>query len=131
MRIHILENEGIEEWRIAISGCFGFEVARACVAEMRARPWTGRARIVFDLSEVDHLESAGLGAMLLVVERMPSRARPAIRAAQAQVWGVLQVARMERHFDLLPVGRLRGLVSGVSMAGKQPPPTRPLPTGRR
>jgi anti-anti-sigma regulatory factor len=108
MRIIVNQNQGIEEWRVVIKGCFGFEVARACLAEMRDRTWSGKGRIVFDLTQVDHLESSGLGAMLLVVERMLSRERPVIRCAHPGVWEVLAVARMDRQFDLEPVGQLFG-----------------------
>ena len=108
MRISIKDNQGIEDWVVSIKGQFGFEVAKACLAELRQRPWHGKARIVFDLADVENLESAGLGAMLLLAERMHGPNRPVIRCANASVWGVLTVARMDRQFDLVPVGRLYG-----------------------
>ena len=107
MQLKVREDQGIEEWCISIKGSFGFDAARAFLAEMKKRPWSGKARIVFDLTEVDHLESSGLGAMLLVVERVNSQTRPVIRCGDERVWAVLHIAHMERLFDLVPVGRLR------------------------
>jgi len=107
MKISVKDNQGVEEWCITLEGCFDFEAARDCLTDMRQRPWSGKGRIIFDLRYVDHLESAGLGAMLLLVERMPSRVRPAIRCSAPKVWAVLKVARLDRHFDLIPEGRLR------------------------
>jgi len=107
MQISVRENEGVEEWYVTIKGSFGFEAGRAFLAEMKKNPWSGKARIVFDLSEVTHLESSGLGAMLLVVERVKSQARPVIRCGDERVWAVLHIAHMERLFDLVPVGRIR------------------------
>jgi anti-anti-sigma regulatory factor len=109
MQIKIEEKQGVEEWRIVIKERFGFDTARACVAAVRARPWNRQARLVFDLTDAEHLESSGLGAMLLLVERMPSAVRPEIRFRGAGILAVLQVAHMERHFDLVPVGGLAAL----------------------
>jgi hypothetical protein len=110
MRITIQESQGIERWRIAIQGRFGFDIARACVAELKKRPWSGKAQIVFDLVDAEHLESSGLGAMLLVVERMPRRIRPEIHFRDAAILAILQVAHMERHFDLVPVGAVHPIL---------------------
>lgn len=107
MQLTVREDQGMEEWCITVKGSFGFDAARAFLAEMKKRPWSGKARIVFDLSEVNHLESSGLGAMLLVVERVNSQTRPVIRCGDERVWAVLHIAHMERLFDLVPVGRLR------------------------
>lgn len=84
---------------------------RAFLSEMKAKPWSGKARIVFDLTEAEHLESSGLGAMLLVAERLRSQIRPVIRCGHEQVWAVLQIAHMERIFDLVPVGSLQHLAT--------------------
>lgn len=107
MQITVRDDQGVEEWYVTLKGSFGFETARAFLAEMKKRTWSGKARIVFDLSEVTHLESSGLGAMLLVVERVNSQTRPVIRCGNEQVWAVLHIAHMERLFDLVPVGSIR------------------------
>ena len=107
MQISVRENQGVEEWWVTIQGSFGFDTARAFLAEMKKRPWTGKSRVVFDLTAVDHLESSGLGAMLLVVERLDSKTRPVIRCSEERVWAVLHIAHMERLFDLVPVGKLQ------------------------
>ena len=109
MRISIKTLQGVEEWHITIAGNFDFEVARACMAEMKQRAWNGTARLVFDLCDVVHLQSCGLGAMLLVAERLSGKFRPQIRCCNETVWAVLQVARMDRQFELIPLGRLRAL----------------------
>lgn len=106
MEITVNENQGVEEWRITLNGSFGFEVARAFLEAMKKRARSGEARVVFDLSALDHLDSSGLGAMLLVVERFNSRCRPVIRCGDERVWAVLHVAHMEHLFDILPGGRL-------------------------
>lgn len=107
MQLVVRDNQGVEEWCVTLKGSFGFETARAFLSEMKKRPASGRARIVFDLAAVDHLESSGLGAMLLVVERMNSQARPTIRCGNENVWAVLHIAHMERLFDIEAVGALR------------------------
>lgn len=114
MQITVREDQGMEEWCVTLKGSFGFEAARAFLAEMKKRPWSGKARIVFDLSEVTHLESSGLGAMLLVVERVNSQTRPVIRCGSEQVWAVLHIAHMERLFDLVPVGSIRDRKTATS-----------------
>jgi len=111
MQITVRENQGMEEWVVAIKGSFDFETARAFLAEMKNQTWSGKARIVFDLVDAEHLESSGLGAMLLVAERMRSPSRPVIRCGHERVWGVLRIAHMERIFDLVPVGPLQYLVT--------------------
>ena len=111
MRIQLKDNKGVQEWHISIEGNFDFDVARACLAEMKLRALENPARLVFDLLDVTRLESCGLGAMLLVAERMPIRKlRPEIRCGDPNIMAVLQVARLDRMFDLVPVGRLRGLM---------------------
>jgi anti-anti-sigma factor len=111
MRIQLKENQGVQEWHISIKGDFDFDVARACLAEMTQRVLENPARVVFDLFEATHLQSCGLGAMLLVAERMPlKKVRPEIRCGDPNIMAVLQVAGMDRQFDLVPVGRLRGLM---------------------
>jgi anti-anti-sigma factor len=114
MQFIVRENQGVEECCITLKGNFGFDVARAFLAEMKKRPTSGKTRIVFDLSGVDHLESSGLGAMLLVVERMESQHRPIIRCGNERVWAVLQIAHMERLFDLVPVGPLADRAGAAS-----------------
>lgn len=107
MQITVRESQGVEEWCVTLKGSFGFEAARAFLAEMKKRPCSGKVRIVFDLSQVTHLESSGLGAMLLVVERINCQIRPVIRCGNEQVWAMLHIAHMERLFDLVPVGPLQ------------------------
>ncbi len=123
MQLAVKENQGVEEWWVTLKGSFGFEAARAFLAEMKKRPLSGKARVVFDLSEVDHLESSGLGAMLLVVERMNNQVRPVIRCGSERVLAVLQIAHMERLFDLVPVGRIA--------ASATFPPSNPVPNRLR
>jgi len=107
MQLKIRDNQGVEEWCITIKGSFGFEAARAFLAEMKKRTWTGSGHVVFDLSEADHLESSGLGAMLLVVDRLQSKHKPLIRCGSERVWAVLHIAHMDRMFDIEAVGGLR------------------------
>ncbi len=107
MQLKIRDNQGVEEWCITIKGSFGFEAARAFLAEMKKRPWNGNGHVVFDLTEADHLESSGLGAMLLVVDRLQSKHKPVIRCGNERVWAVLHIAHMDRIFNLEPVGALR------------------------
>lgn len=126
MQITVRNHQGVEEWIVAIKGSFDFQTARAFLAEVKARPWTGKARIVFDLMAVDHLESSGLGAMLLVAERLNSRIRPVIRCGHERVWSVLRIAHMERIFDLVPVGPLQHLASQTQAANAAIPKDKAL-----
>ncbi|MCP5277158.1 MAG: STAS domain-containing protein [Thiobacillus sp.] len=105
------DDNGVEEWCLTLEGCFGFEVARAFLAEAKKSPCSGKTRVIFDLSSVDHLESSGLGAMLLVAERMNSRIRSIIRCGDERIWALLHIARLERLFDIVPTGQLKHSLS--------------------
>ncbi|MEW5769978.1 MAG: STAS domain-containing protein [Pseudomonadota bacterium] len=106
MPLTIQNKQGVEEWCVSVRGRFDFSVARACLAEVGARAWHRNARLVFDLTDVERIESAGLGAMLLLLERMPGAHRPVVRCANREVWSVLHITHMEHYCDLEAEGEL-------------------------
>lgn len=62
----------------------------------------GHHRIVLDLSEVDFLDSTGLGAIVSSFKRLDGRGTMVICCAREMVLDVFRLTRMDRVFAIVP-----------------------------
>jgi len=75
---------------------------QAAVSALEEMP-EGESRLVIDLSGTRHVDSAGLGALMLVQRRAGERRqRVALRAASEELRFLLMLTKLEDLFELEP-----------------------------
>lgn len=75
---------------------------QAAVTALEAMP-EGESRLVIDLSATRHVDSAGLGALMLVQRRAGERRqRVALRSASEELRFLLMLTKLEDLFELEP-----------------------------
>lgn len=108
------------EVRVKVGGRFGFDAAVLC---MRDRPHSQNGpmrRLVFDLLGTRHIETAGLGFMLMIKERGHlSRDKAIVLYDHPDVGRMLHLAHFDQKFHLLSRGET--LAAGFA----RPPETAP------
>lgn len=91
------------EMRIKIGRYFGLDEAVRCMRDCPRAPAVLPRRVVFDLLGTCHLQTAGLGYMLMVRERCRlSRESAEILFDHADIGHMLRLARFEEKFHLVP-----------------------------
>jgi len=63
---------------------------------------SGNRRIVLNLSEVDFIDSSGLGAIISGFKRIGGDGRLVICAVKESVMSLFRLTRMNRVFDIFP-----------------------------
>ena len=75
---------------------------QAAVSALEEMP-EGESRLVIDLSATHHVDSAGLGALMLVQRRAGERRqRVALRSASEELRFLLMLTKLEDLFELEP-----------------------------
>jgi anti-anti-sigma factor len=75
---------------------------QAAVAVLEAMP-EGESRLVIDLSSTRHVDSAGLGALMLVQRRAGERRqRVVLRSANEELRFLLMLTKLDDLFELEP-----------------------------
>jgi HptB-dependent secretion and biofilm anti anti-sigma factor len=93
--IRISSNEGTTT--IHVDGRFDYR----CVAQFRAALDTGARTWHVDLAQASYVDSAGLGMLLLLRERVGNdAARVRLHGAKGQILDVLMMAKFDRLFAL-------------------------------
>lgn len=80
---------------VRIFGRFDFR----CVKEFQAGLVPTHARWVVDMKEVDYVDSAALGMLLLLRDHAGDGRRVTLRSAQGQPREVLMMAKFDRMFQ--------------------------------
>jgi anti-anti-sigma factor len=75
---------------------------QAAVEALEGMP-EGESRLVIDLSDTRHVDSAGLGALMLVQRRAGERRqRVALRSASEELRFLLMLTKLDELFELEP-----------------------------
>ncbi|MBK9168710.1 MAG: STAS domain-containing protein [Bryobacterales bacterium] len=70
--------------------------------QMRRFVEDGNRSIVLDLSQVDYVDSAGLGAILFVQNHVEKQGRFALAGTGERVMALLKLSRLDKLFRLYP-----------------------------
>ena len=89
--IHIIT---VAEDRIDAYAAIGFKDA------MRVRTAEGPADVLLDLSQVNFVDSSGLGAIVAVMKQLGAARRLALAGLQPNVARVFHLTRMDSVFDI-------------------------------
>lgn len=81
---------------VRIFGRFDFR----CVKEFQAGLTPGNARWVVDMKDVDYVDSAALGMLLLLRDHAGDGRKVTLRNARGQPREVLMMAKFDRMFQL-------------------------------
>ena len=71
-------------------------------AKVGARVEQGDQRLVLDLSDVEFVDSTGLGALLSVVKRMPAGGQVVLCGCRSTLVDLMRLTRLDRVFRLYP-----------------------------
>jgi len=71
-------------------------------AKIGARVEQGDQRLVLDLTDVEFVDSTGLGALLSVVKRVPAGGQVALCGCRTALVDLMRLTRLDRVFRLYP-----------------------------
>jgi len=93
------------EMRIKVGRNFGLDEAVRCMRNCPHTPGGNARRVVFDLLGTRHIQTAGLGFMLMVKERCQlARENAVILYDHADIGQMLYLAHFEEKFQLVRQG---------------------------
>lgn len=93
--------------RIELPDCFDFSAARELLRKIRAIPESQLPDTLrIDCRRTRHIDTAGLGSLLLVGEHLGVNRTMRIEGADAQVRAMLAIARIEERLAGVGVGQL-------------------------